>query len=305
MGIFEQLIRAVTGPYRRAEVTPGRKGVATIGVLTVIKEEFDEISPILEATENVPGTQYFVRPREDPRNCDLVLASLGGRGNNRAGQATMALIDHFRPQFIFLVGIAGGVSGRDGTAVGDVVIPDFIDYYEMRKLIGGKSLRRCEPYDHPGFALRNQRAWPIARSGHWLRNITMPRPNADRDTPKILHGMLISGEKVLSDDNAAYQREILEYYDNALAVDMESYGLACATYASRLSRHYNPQYLVIRGVSDVLRPLPQNATENDRQAAAVSNNQERATWRNYAAHVAGAFTRSIVDHILAIPQPNE
>ena len=111
----------------------------------------------------------------------------------------------------------------------------------------------------------------------------MARPVPDGLVTKILRGMLISGEKILSDDTAAYQREILQFYDNAIAVDMESFGVACAIYSSRLTRHYNPQYLVIRGVSDVLRPLPENPTEEDLQAERLANNEERALWKRYGS----------------------
>ena len=205
-----------------------------------------------------------------------MLMSLDGRGSVKATTGAVSLIDHFRPQYLLLAGIAGGIQGRDGTSVGDVIVPNFIDYYEMRKLVPGKSLRRSEPYDHPSFALLSYRSRPIARTGAWLSGVTMARPVNDGLLPKVLHGMLISGEKVLSDDAATYQRQILQEYDNALGVDMKSFGVASAIYSSRLTRHYNPQYLVIRGVSDVLRPLPVGADQQELHQDGVSNNEMRA-----------------------------
>ena len=155
MPFFKRITQSLGISSPETGLNPGRKGLATVGVLTVIPEEFEEIAPLLGASLNLPGTPYYIRPGQDPRNCDVVLASLDGRGNIKSANGTISLIDQFRPQYVLLAGIAGGVSGRDGTTVGDLVVPDFIDYYEMRKLVLGSSLRRCEPYDHPGVCVTN------------------------------------------------------------------------------------------------------------------------------------------------------
>src|SRR3569833_3023529 len=101
--------------------SPGRIGSARIGVLTVIDEEFDEVAAALGTHENLIGSSYYVDSLNPTHRYDLVLGQLGGRGNVKAGTATNKLIEDFRPPYILLVGVAGGVKDRDGTSIADVI----------------------------------------------------------------------------------------------------------------------------------------------------------------------------------------
>ena len=88
----------------------------------------------------------------------------------------------------------------------------------------------------------------------------------------------------MGDKEGEYQKEILDEFDKAVAVDMESLGLARAAYTARGTRHYNLNYLIVRGVSDLVNA---NNNEADRQA-----------WRPYAAAAAAAFTMSVIDDLV-------
>ena len=198
----------------------GRRGSALVGVVTVINEEFDEVKEMLATTVHIEGTGYYVRRVQADHNYDVVLKQVDGRGNVKANEATAAIIESFRPAYLLLIGIAGGVAGRDGTNVGDVIVSDFVDYYELRKLNEGRSLRRCLPYDQPGLrcvTLRVARdaCRKMARSHQRGR-----RPTQDDTNPVVRVGPLISGEKILGDDEAKIQQDVLAEFDNALAVDM-------------------------------------------------------------------------------------
>jgi nucleoside phosphorylase len=287
----------ISGPWG----VGGRTGSALVGVLTVIDEEFAEVSQMLGASLNIPGTAYYVQSLNEGNVYETVVAQLDGRGNVKSISAATAMIEAFHPPYILLVGIAGGVKDRDGTTIGDVIVPNYIDYYEMRKLVEGKSLRRCEPYDHPGSSLRQNFAVPVGRRKAWINRVDhQRRPAQDGIHPSIRTGPLISGEKVLGDDEAEIQQKILREYDNALAVDMESFGLGAAVYAARSTRHYNPQYIVIRGVSDLIRHIPPGqAAPPERAIGDLPNNEVRRLWKGYAAHVAAAFALAVVDEVVA------
>jgi nucleoside phosphorylase len=113
--------------------------------------------------------------------------------------------------------------------------------------------------------------------------IKAERPAAGE--PKVIVGNLIAGEKILGDGENNYQRQILEKFDKAVAVDMESHGLARGAYSARSARHYNLNYLIVRGISDMV----------DDQG----NNETRKRWRAYAAATAAAFSMSAVDQLVA------
>jgi hypothetical protein len=156
--------------------------------------------------------------------------------------------------------------------------------YEMRKMSGGKDRIRKQAFDHPSMYLRETITQRVKINGSWLALIKKERPVEGQ--PKILEGNLIAGDKILGDGENEYQRRILDEFDKALAVDMESYGLARGVYNARSTRHYNLNYLVVRGISDLV-----NAEGNDDQ---------RKKWRDYAAATAAAFALSVTDEIVAI-----
>lgn len=93
----------------------------------------------------------------------------------------------------------------------------------------------------------------------------------------------------------AWQRSVVDRYNDALAIDMESVGVARAVHEAREYFDYNPRFLVIRGISDLVR------TRHDVQADV--NSQERSLWKPYASGVAAAFATRIVDLFCETPSP--
>jgi nucleoside phosphorylase len=272
----------------------GRKGVCRIGVITVVPEEFVQVLSQLHTTTNIAGSQYYVPALNLNSTYDLVVMRLADRGNIAALEGARDLIEDFRPSYIFLVGIGGGIAGRDGTGLGDVIVADFVDYYEFRKIVDGENQIRRNPYDHPSLRLRHSVAEQIGEK--WKARVTIERPKVGKlkpklgkpkaETPKVIFGNIISGEKVLGDPTNKEQRRILKEFDKALAVDMESYGLARAVFHARASVQYNPQYLVVRGISDLVDKAGNNAT--------------RKLWRSYAANTAAAFAAEVIERMLSM-----
>src|SRR5207302_7390380 len=95
-----------------------------------------------------------------------------------------------------------------------------------------------------------------------------------------------AGEKILSDADNTYQLQVLAFFDKGLAIEMESMGFSRAIFEARWSVHYNPQCLVIRGISDIV----------DVQGADAM----RERWREYAAHAAAAFGKAVVASLVAL-----
>ena len=86
--------------------------------------------------------------------------------------------------------------------------------------------------------------------GDWVNALRKPRP--DKNVPKALIGGIVAGELLLGDADNAFQQKILTTYQKALAFEMESFGVARTMYSSRWSVHYNPQFLIVRGISDLV-----------------------------------------------------
>ena len=269
------------------EPLKGREGSATVAVITVIGEELAAAREILGLNQNIQGTPHYVSAYSPERRYGVVLTKCSGRGNIPAAAAVRSLVEDYRPHFLLLVGIAGGVSGRDGVGLGDVVLADYIEYSEYMKIAAGGWRIRREPHDHPSLYLRARVAEPQGALGGWTAKLEgRPRPNAG--TSKLLVGTIVAGEKILGDPDNEYQQEVLDFFDKALAVEMEAMGFVSAIFESRSSVHYNPQCLVIRGISDLV------------DVVGVDIDATRAAWKQYAAFAAAAFGASVTESLLAL-----
>ena len=262
---------------------PGRLGNAQVAILTILREEHGAVVAAGSISNPIPNTQYTYRRRLGPDLYDVIAARCMDRGNVPISNLVTTVVERFRPEFIVLSGIAGGIAGRDGVQLGDVVVADHVDWYEMRKLAGGESKIRKQAVDHPSAFLRDAIIGTVERDGTWAGRVTRKRPGGG--TLKMIEGNIIAGDKVLGDQRNKYQREVLEEFDKALAVDMESYGLGRAVYECRGTRRYNLGYMIVRGISDLVADEHNNAT--------------RQKWRDYAAATAAAFAVEAANAIIA------
>jgi nucleoside phosphorylase len=276
---------------RSRAVETGRLGIARVGVLTIIDEEFEEVCSALGATAHVHDSPYYAD--EDGR-FDVVVRQAADRSNVPAMGATLRLIEDFRPEVISVVGIAGGISGREEVALGDVVVASYLHYAEFLKRVEAGDLARYFAYDQPSVSLRESYVDPIRRGGTWRGRI-LEELRPEPGDPKVVVGSIVAGEKVLGNPKHEEQRAVVERFNDAVAVDMESVGVARAVHESRRAVDYNPRLVVVRGISDLVR----TGELEDESAAAEENARERATWKRYAASAAAAFVRVFCDGIRA------
>jgi nucleoside phosphorylase len=244
------------------------------------------------------------------------------------------MLEDFRPELVMVVGTAGGVEER-GVQLGDVVVPDYLHYGDFRKLSGRGDHRRYYAYDQPSVSIRETHVDPARNDGRWRDRIqgTAPAPT----TPDVRIGSLVAGEKVMGDPTHEEQRRVLREFPDALAIDMESVGAARAIHEGRRSIDYNPRFLVVRGISDLVRGAVPSAAARQRAGAqsaggvlgdmtrvtvgaaravvaatglvpspyspatVLENSAERELWGEYAASVAAAFASELVDRMVGAP----
>jgi nucleoside phosphorylase len=273
---------------------PGRIGSTRVSLLTVTVEEFDGVSQIFGLRHNLPGTGYFVREAVANNTYDVVLRRLAGQTNTVAMEGAGAVIEDFRPEFLILIGTCGGHGERDGVALGDVIVADYIDYSGYWKYKGGKRgriLLRKTPHDHPSGYLLQNFVEPLRVSEEWIPRVRGNRPQAGQ--PKLRVGGIVSGDILLGDPANKEQRRILDFFDKAYGFEMEAYGIARAVYNARRFVRYNPQFLVVRGVSDLVNEDPQE------------NQAVRQAWTPYAIETAGTFALAIIEKLLTVEVSGE
>ncbi len=188
---------------------------------------------------------------------------LSGMGRLQAAAATDDAIRRWRPRFILLVGIAGGVAANK-VRLGDVLIADQIVDYELQKLTTDHSEMRWEVHRADAKLLN---AYINFRDDHWQKTISVQRPG--KGLPKLHAGPVASGDKVIASDEVLNRYR--DVWSKLVGVEMEAAGAAAVAFQSGKK----PGFFMVRGVSDL--------------ADKGKNSARVARWRPYACDVAASF----------------
>lgn len=286
----------------------GREGHARVAILTVIPEEMDEVVEVLGATEEVGLTSNFTSPaalKEGLECLPFVVARSSDRTNGPANMSARELLEDWRPETLMLVGIAGGIRRLDSRAdpaalepgpdLGDVVLATMVHFGDYGKDLPSGFLPRWLPLVHPPKRLLNRHAEVMRLKSDWAKGI---KDWPGDKLPAVHEGEIVAVEAVASNPFATRQKTILEHYDKAIAIDMESKGVAEALfdYEADVGVHYHPRWICVRGISDLVVGNEEAAT-----LIGAENNEQREVWRSAAARSAAMAARYLLTRLLSRP----
>ncbi len=249
-------------------------------IVTVLDVERDAVLRRLDAARRValPDDPYvyyrgMVGIPGTESSYDVVVAQLLDVGNIESSAATTELIHRWNPRHILLVGIAGGVASQ-GVVEGDVIVADFVYYYEPGKRIPNGEQRRPKQYRCD----RVLRSWARhVDASSWIGTVTALLPEGVQGrVPRVRFGPIACGEWVIADGVTIPQ--LLAECPQMLAVAMEAAGVAQA------AENSGRGFLEIRGVSDLA-----DRTKSD-------------AWHAFAADSAAAFVRGLLESKPVAPQ---
>ena len=295
------------------------KDKATVGIITALPKEYAAVQRILENVEKISfpgqgaGRRYLIgevcTSNEEKHTVVLCLASMG---NNIAAIRASLLLNHF-PQLesIIMVGIAGGIPNPekpdDHVRLGDIVISnekgviqyDFdketitenIDRHPPRppsaSLLEGVKLLEVDELmgEKPWLDFIDQALIPegeqrpsietdiLASSTNPEQIVEHPQdPKRKNNEPRVFIAPIASANKLLKNP---IKRDQLRDKFGAKAVEMEGSGIADATWSHEVG------YLVVRGICD------------------YCDSKKGDNWQAYAAAVAAAYTRALLESIPA------
>lgn len=224
--------------------------------VTALKLEFESVKSYLTDNNSVkhPETGTYYNKglfNEDGNSCEVYIVETGA-GNVRAAEETSRAISLFSPDYIFFMGVAGGI--KDVT-IGDVVASTKVIGYE-----GGKADEIFKPR-HDVFQSSyelEQLAKFVSREGQWTNKIQLSTK------PKSFVAPIAAGEKVISSTKTEIYNNIKNFLSDALAVEMEGAGFLQAV------RVFAAQGIVIRGISDLLEKK-EEADNSGSQPNAANN----------------------------------
>ncbi len=214
---------------------------ATAVILTALPVEYNAVRSRLGSCRLVRlagGTRFEAGQFEGTYLDWKVAVAEIGEGNIGAAVATAKAIEHFGPDLVLFVGVAGGL--KSGMRHGEVVVASRVYNYH-----GGKA--EAELYARPlAFPISHKldQAVRDAMRGTWFAERAADAPP---DQPPVQLKPIAAGEVVVASTDSETFRHIKQHYNDAVAVDMESAGMYEVAY-----RYEDVPTLAIRGISDLL-----------------------------------------------------
>ncbi|WP_410644972.1 hypothetical protein [Amycolatopsis sp. lyj-346] len=207
----------------------------------------------LRAHHHETGTVFEVGTLTSRPSCEVALAVIG-MGTVNAAAITERAIAEFRPSAVMFVGIAGGL--REWIALGDVVVATRVYAYQGGRVDGDEFLARPQAWDTSHRLV--QLAKHVNRAHAW--------PGA-AETPAAVHfEPIAAGEVVLNSTTGPERDRLRSHYNDAVAVEMESSGVALAGHL-----HESTPTIAIRGISDLADGNKHRVDSNGWQDTAVHN----------------------------------
>jgi nucleoside phosphorylase len=260
--------------------TDQAENTADFVIVTALPEERDAVLARLPGARQLPPTVQDIRvyfsadlPVTSPGGVSgsykVVVASLVNMGRVEAAHTTGDAIRRWRPRYVLLVGIAGGVSAN-GVRLGDLLLSDQVVDYELQQLTDrGPQVRwqvhRADPR-LLGFVT-------TLKEADWLPLVQTPPPG--EGSPTLHRGPIATGDKVVANQLLKkYRRR--DVWPKLIGVEMEAGGVAGAAFQAAQP----PGFFMIRGVSDLADP--------DKGSPHVE------AWRRYACDIAASYAVSLL-----------
>lgn len=231
----------------------------TVVILTALPLEYEAVRAHLDITgalEHESGTIVEHGRLHDAADSswNVVVAEMG-EGTENAAAFTRHVIDWLHPEAVFFVGVAGGL--KDDIGIGDVVVATKIYAVQGGKQTPDGLLVRPDTW-HPAYRLDQAARFALRGTGAHFKPVAV-------------------GAVLLADAASAFAQHINRNYNDAVAYEMESTGIAHAAHQADVG------VLIIRGISD--------KANADKGAADAFGSQPRAAAK--AALAALAVVRKL------------
>jgi adenosylhomocysteine nucleosidase len=210
------------------------------GVVTILAKETRAVLDVLGLTDDGAAGQRFYTGRLDVPGgaTNLVVTQPSGQGQRPIMAALTNLRDRYDPAVIALVGIGGGIHGD--VAMNDVVVATRVVFYENRKLLPRRTVRRGQELQAPSVITHSVNAFFTASGDP----ATLPGQY------HVHNGLIGTGEAVIANAADENRHYLTSYHDKVMAVEMEAGGLAQFCHDTTTRSGAPVGWVVIRGISD-------------------------------------------------------
>lgn len=220
-----------------------------LAIITAVDVEFSAIYNNTWVPDLTVGSYTFYVKNfktKDNKPVNAVLVHANSKGMTPASAVTETLFKHYKPEKVFMIGIAGG--NKNETNFGDIIVANQASDYGFGS-ITEKSNGELEFNSEPAIETVSDEVYNIFRQMSLDESIAysirkkaeLPGYNSD---VKIKLGLMASGPLVIK-SNSLTEKFIYPFQKNYIGVDMETY----AVYYS-CKKNNCPFFVSIKSVSD-------------------------------------------------------
>ena len=194
-------------------------------------------------------------------------------GMTAAATLTMKLIDHFKPKYVIMPGIAAGASNdesSDSQQYGDVILADSIWNYSNGKYVPKDQGEIV--FGEIGFLPRPT----IIRIDPELRDIFKKAVLSDKNECYVHIGPLASGSKVVANKNIL-DSFVIGQFEDTQGLEMEAYGVA---YAATHAVSPRPKPIIAKSICD------------------FADNRKSDLYQKFAAYTSCEFVKMMLEYLL-------
>lgn len=201
------------------------------GIINAIKNNFKvDLQPKFDETENHRLIDVGTINRSGVLH--KIILTKSEQGNTSSANAYASLV-HFKPDYVFFVGIAGTCNPKE-VNLGDVIIPSEIVDATLKKEKNDKMQLRASTYHIPGNHIG-------------LMQLFVRVINERYTDFKVLNSKAISDNTVYACDDSQILKDILTFNDKIDGIEMEAAGIYLADYERNQTKY---GVFTIRGISD-------------------------------------------------------
>ncbi|MFY1694870.1 purine phosphorylase [Solwaraspora sp. WMMA2101] len=237
-------------------------------VLTALDLEYNAVRERLTKVEphvHPMGTR-FERGTVTGGSCEIILG-LVGKGNHPSAVIAERAMTEFDPEAVIFAGVAGALWPSIG--LGDVVVATHVYAYHGGTSESDAFRTRPRVWEIPHVC--DQLARHLERERRWAQGLA-------GGAPRVWFGPIAAGEVVLDSASSPEATRIRDHYNDALAVEMESAGVAQAAHLNR-----SLPAVVVRGISD--------------RADGTKVHTDGENWQPRAAANAAAFALALAQEL--------
>ena len=271
--------------------------LSDIVILTILPEEYNAICTKIFNIGPPPRTHLManryawkfgeVHCKKYKGAYTVAVGMIGRAGTIQSALAAFEAAIIWNPFYIFLIGIAGGLSNLNK---GDVVVADVIHGYEYGKIDDCFHPRDDWTFSTDQGLLNSANAYAL---GNEWRELIKVKPPIEVE-PNVVYGEIASGDKIIDNSSDPFFEKILSRWPKVKVVEMEGAGVGTSIEhinSLHIQSKHKVRFMMIRGVSHLLR-----SQINEE----IRGTQERDNWKPYAADTAAAFTLGLLAEGLPI-----